>query len=510
MKHLRWKAYVDGLFRSRLELVLVLVLGLLAFSPNIGAPPLIDWDEATYAEVAHEAVANGRYLDFTWNGTPYLKKPPLLFWMMAGSFKAFGENEFAARLPSLLMGLGTLALLYFGAAAVGGRAAGTFAAIIPLGFYFFIARGGRECATDGPLLFFTTLALYALTRGRHHRRWLAVVAISCGLAILSKGAAGLIPLVIAIAAMLLLSGFAAIGWSGIFVVVTGTIIVAAPWYTYQALSNPPMFFSSLIGHETVQRAFSHLEDNTRSANFTLVTLYSEVRYLWPILLPLAAIALRAFGSGLRRTLLSLDPAVHLWMLWLAIAFGAACAVQTKLPWYVLPALIPVALMAGTVLGAAFRQSEPFGRYAAALAIIALAFIAAGVPARWAMEIETADGQRERSVPAYTLAMRAREAALLRGGGELFFAGAELPTLVYYSGMRCHFVETSELKHIELVGAEPVPRHLRFLDLVLLDSRGAATSIGNLDTEWVRVFGPGDAPQDEITNVDDLEDADVVD
>jgi len=505
-----WKALVDRLFRSRIELVLVLVVGLLALAPRISAPPLIDWDEATYAEVAHEAVVSGHYMDFTWNGKPYLKKPPLLFWMMAASFKTFGESEFAARVPSLLMGLGTLALLYFGAAAVGSRAAGAFAALIPLGFYFFLARGGRECATDGPLLFFTTLALYALTRARRNRRWLAPVAIACGLAILSKGAAGLIPMGIATVAMIAVPGFAALGWSGIFEVLTGTVIVAAPWYAYQAFFNSPMFFSSFIGHETVQRAFSHLEDNTRSANFTLVTLYSEVSYLWPLLLPLAALTFGSFRNGLRRTLSSLDPSIHLWILWFVIAFGAACAVQTKLPWYVLPALIPVALLGGTILGAAFGRSPTLGRYPAALAAVALALIVAGAPARWKMESEAAGAQRERSLAAYMLAMRAREAAAVRDGGELFFAGVPLPTLVYYSGMRCHFVETSELKHVELVGAEPVPRRIRFLDLVLLDSRGAATAVGNLDVEWGKLVAPGEAPQDELSDADDLDDAEAVD
>src|SRR5579862_5122950 len=119
MKQTKWKTLVSGLFRSRIELVLVLSLGLMALAPKIGGSPLIDWDEATYAEVTHEAVTSGHYLDFTWNGAPYMKKPPLLFWMMAASFKTLGENEFAARLPSMLMGLGTLMLIYFSAAAIG-------------------------------------------------------------------------------------------------------------------------------------------------------------------------------------------------------------------------------------------------------------------------------------------------------------------------------------------------------------------------------------------------------
>ena len=90
--------------------------GVLALGSGITTAPLVDWDEATYAEVAHEAVANHSYLDFTWNGQAYAKKPPLLFWAMVASFKVLGESEFAARLPSVAAGLATLLLIYLTAA----------------------------------------------------------------------------------------------------------------------------------------------------------------------------------------------------------------------------------------------------------------------------------------------------------------------------------------------------------------------------------------------------------
>src|SRR5208283_1781822 len=125
--------------RIRIELFAIVLLGLAALTVGMSEAPLVDWDEATYAEVAHEAVGSGSYLHLTWNGDPYLKKP---------------------RLPSVAAGIGTLLLLYFSAAAVVGRLGGLFAGLLPLGFYFFIARGGRECATDGPLVFFSTLAVF--------------------------------------------------------------------------------------------------------------------------------------------------------------------------------------------------------------------------------------------------------------------------------------------------------------------------------------------------------------
>ena len=146
------------ILRFRFELILILALGGLALGSGMTAAPLVDWDEATYAEVAHEAIANHSYLDFTWNGQGYVKKPPLLFWALIGSFKVLGESEFAARLPSVAAGLATLLLIYLTGAGAAGRLAGTLAALAPLQFYFFVARGGRDCATDAPLLFFLTLA----------------------------------------------------------------------------------------------------------------------------------------------------------------------------------------------------------------------------------------------------------------------------------------------------------------------------------------------------------------
>ncbi|MBV8055380.1 MAG: glycosyltransferase family 39 protein, partial [Deltaproteobacteria bacterium] len=190
-----------------LAIIFLLTLGVAVLAKNIDEAPLIDWDEATYAEVAHEAVSNNSYLNFTFNGQSYVKKPPLLFWMMAASFKAFGESEFSARLPSVVMGVGTLLLMYAIAAADFGRLAGLVAGTVPLGFFFFVARGGRECATDAPLIFFSTLAIFALGRARAHRGWVLAAGVACGLALMSKGAAGLIPVSVAMIALLAIPAF---------------------------------------------------------------------------------------------------------------------------------------------------------------------------------------------------------------------------------------------------------------------------------------------------------------
>jgi 4-amino-4-deoxy-L-arabinose transferase-like glycosyltransferase len=454
----------------------------LVLAKGIDEPPLIDWDEATYAEVAHEALLNHSYINFTWNGQSYLKKPPLLFWTLAASFKALGESEFSARLPSVVMGVGTLMLLYKMAAAEFGTLAGLMAGIFPLGFYFFVARGGRECATDAPLIFFSTLAIFALGRARWHRGWIPVVGAACGLALLSKGAAGLIPLSVAMIATLTMPALSALGTAALMTILAVTILVAAPWFGYQLIHNGPVFWTTYIKHETLLRIAKHLEDKPVAAGFTIRTFIGDVHYLWPLLLPLAGLAHAACRRRRWGILRRIPLAVSLWLLWFVIAFSAACVVQTKLGWYVLPALIPVALLGGAIMAGAFAQTGAARIYCRPLAMTALMLLPFTAARQW-RRIESGFAlERARSRPSYEMAMRAVAFAAVRGGGELYFAGSPLPTMVYYSGMRCHFVSPSE-PDFELADLGGNPISVSYNELALRDASGVVTAIDDFDHEW---------------------------
>jgi 4-amino-4-deoxy-L-arabinose transferase-like glycosyltransferase len=495
------QAALARILRFRFELILILALGGLALGSGMTAAPLVDWDEATYAEVAHEAIANHSYLDFSWNGQAYVKKPPLLFWALIGSYKVFGESEFAARLPSVAAGLATLLLIYLTAAGVAGRLAGTLAALTPLQFYFFVARGGRDCATDAPLLFFLTLALYALLRAREDRRFCALAGAASGLAILSKGLAGTIPLIIAPLAVFVLPGFEAIGGAGLAIVFGCALAVAVPWYLYEALYNP-LFWTSFVAHETLARVARHLEDETHTGWYTLHGFVQEIHFLWPLVLPAGAFAAAAIGRltvrgaraggarRLRSRLRSIDPATGLWIVWLAVALAAACAVQTKLPWYVLPALVPAALLAGRLAASALEYRGPMRGAVTGLGAFALALILVGAPARWRMIARAHDHERLRSMPSYTMGLKARRIAALRDGGRLYFAGVELPTLVYYSGMHCEFIKArgglEPITDPNAAGSLPL---LDRNDLALVDPQGELVPIANFGREW-DISGPG--------------------
>ena len=72
----------------------------------------MDKTEARYAEIARIMLETNNWItpqiDY---GSPFWAKPPLSTWLSAMSMKAFGVNEFAVRLPSLLLCIGIVLLI---------------------------------------------------------------------------------------------------------------------------------------------------------------------------------------------------------------------------------------------------------------------------------------------------------------------------------------------------------------------------------------------------------------
>lgn len=125
----RWGAKVFAFEHPRLSflpmrrLLLLLTVSLLwaaVYLPGLGGMEL-KGEEGRRILPAREMMRSGDYI-LPWSeGRPYHRKPPLINWSIAASFKALGgESEFAARLPSAL----SVLLLAWTAVWAGGRMAG--------------------------------------------------------------------------------------------------------------------------------------------------------------------------------------------------------------------------------------------------------------------------------------------------------------------------------------------------------------------------------------------------
>lgn len=178
--------------RERRWLAACAVLIVAVRVATLGTYPLMDTTEARYAEIARKMLETGDWLmpQFEY-GVPFWGKPPLSTWLSAAAMAVFGVNEFAARLPSLLLLAGCAALVRALATVRGGADQGWWTLVLFVATALvFVAAGA--VMTDPALALGTTLAMagfWTAVHGEARRRGAAGVAFFAGLAIglLAKG-----------------------------------------------------------------------------------------------------------------------------------------------------------------------------------------------------------------------------------------------------------------------------------------------------------------------------------
>jgi len=89
--------------------VLMVVIRLI----SLAIYPLMDTTEARYGEMARIMYETGNWITpmFDYN-VPFWGKPPLFTWLSAAGFATLGGNEFAARVPHLVVGVLILLLVW--------------------------------------------------------------------------------------------------------------------------------------------------------------------------------------------------------------------------------------------------------------------------------------------------------------------------------------------------------------------------------------------------------------
>ncbi len=182
---------------------LLLFFAVLALAlPQAALLPLLDRDEPRFAEASREMLQSGNFIVPTFNGAPRYAKPPLIYWCQAVSYKIFGENAFAARLPSLIATAATACLLYTWGVKLGSTPMG-LAAGLCYAFCFQTLQQGRVATADALLIFFMTLTAFAgwmLIRmpfaSRSSRHYICDTTLALGFAggFLAKGPEALLPL----------------------------------------------------------------------------------------------------------------------------------------------------------------------------------------------------------------------------------------------------------------------------------------------------------------------------
>ena len=100
------------LSRTRVHLTLLALLALVFCLGGLSPNKILEGDEALYALVPKTIVATGEWIHLSYNGEPYLFKPPLNFWITAAFFRFLPLNAFTASLGSGLFGALNALMVY--------------------------------------------------------------------------------------------------------------------------------------------------------------------------------------------------------------------------------------------------------------------------------------------------------------------------------------------------------------------------------------------------------------
>jgi 4-amino-4-deoxy-L-arabinose transferase-like glycosyltransferase len=230
-------------------LILVLVGAAIYLGCIISPPSLMDDVDAVQAEISRVMLVRGDYVTPRVDGIPFLEKPPLVYWAMAGSFKIFGVHDWAARIPIALSAIAVCLLTAsFGAWAFG-RQAGFYAGlgiITSVGLFLFT----RILIPDVILMFFCALAMWSYLRAVDEeepqpRVWAFLLAVSLAAGLLLKSLIGVVFPVGAALIHMALTGrlFDRRAWRRLhpFTGVLVVLLIAAPWHILATIRNPPYF-----------------------------------------------------------------------------------------------------------------------------------------------------------------------------------------------------------------------------------------------------------------------------
>ncbi len=253
-----------ALFSGRQSVVFLFCFSAALYLGTAFYPSLLDDADSSHAVVAREMLTRGDYVTMYMNGIRYLMKAPLHYWLVALSYRIFGQNAFATRLPVALSMIALVLLLYEFGRRFFDRRSGFYAALAgatSVGMFIFT----RIMIPEAIYALLFTASFYLFLRGwtsasetsqrtlsKRACYWGAAALV--GFAVLTRGLVGLVFPAGIIAVFVTVTG----GWRRwreLRLVSCALIVlaIALPWHLL-AERRSPGFLWSFIVNEHFNRA----------------------------------------------------------------------------------------------------------------------------------------------------------------------------------------------------------------------------------------------------------------
>lgn len=324
-------------------------------------------DEPRYASIGREMAHSGDWVTPRLDGKPWFEKPPLLYWTTGIATRLGFRDEWAARLPVALIGLGFL-LFFFRALEreFSSRIAVTATAI--LGTTAAWASMSFAAVTDMPMAaamnaalliaLFGAKTLGARGTGGREGRYTAqgfLAGFLLGLAILAKA---FVPVVLIAPVFLIARGKR---WQ----MIVACIATAAPWHIFCYLQNGSTFWDVYFWEHQVGRFLSPKLEHVQPFWFPSAVLIAGL-FPWT---PLVALI------PSRKTLD--DARVRFLLVFLLFGLVFFSVSTNKLATYVLPLFPAMAIVMAVALEKTKRAS--WWLVACTLSLVAVPMVASILP-----------------------------------------------------------------------------------------------------------------------------------
>ena len=388
-----------GLTAGHALFAVVTLVWAALYLVGLGDLSLRVWDESRYATPARFMAEGGGWLDpmirvptheTALGESLRLNKPPLGYWLQATAMTVFGVTEFAVRLPAALATLGCAAVVYRIGVRTDGRRAGFAGALLFLAFPGMLlgSHGGRTASLDPLLALFGSLFVWLTWRGREDPRLLVPAGVAAGLAVLVKGmAAGVFVIVLLPVGAIYIQSYLTRWTAG---AVASTVVVALPWHLYAYLEHgdtflDEYFFTSVAARVQGEATEPPAEPLVPFLNYPWIreaigVFVPPYQYALPFFGTAAVLAL-AFAYWRLRDDGTPDRATLRLLVWWLLAVPLTFVLGGgNHAWYLLPMYLP-----GAVLLGQFVAGVAAGRFGRRLDA-ALAGSGVGRPARFLARI----------------------------------------------------------------------------------------------------------------------------
>ncbi len=344
----------------------VAALAALALAIGIGgvARDPLDGDPAMYGTIARTILDTGEWTHLTFNGVPYVNKPPLHFWLNALVFRMMGVGTFAAILLPGLLGVACTLLVYL----LVRRTLGDPEAAFLAGLVYLttpeVAHWSRGVHLETLVTTWVLLGLLAAYRSTSEPPFVLALAAAAIGGWFAKGPQGLFPLVVA----LVLWAHAGVlrrrllsPWSAVAIVLV--VVTVGPWLSARLDEGSDFgraYFEGQIGQV--------LFEGGEVRRGPLWYLGKLLRTYWPWL-PVAVIGatmlVRSWSSAL---------GARLWLVYGTIVLVVISAAVGKKSRYLFQLYPALAAAAGLALARAARRAPAVTSFVLTGAVIATVLV----------------------------------------------------------------------------------------------------------------------------------------